>query len=429
MKNSIKNDYEEPNQEQQTDEEEIPEEEIPEEDTSTKKNSLWKIFIGLVLIGIQVVVYSVNGIDYFNNIPNFAVFIYDLLGFTAYSLTGIIGITLCVFGILANLGLDLEKKFFDFIYKDTEEISGRISDKPTQKTKVDFKNFLSYICSKKKTFVILAIVSSSLVLISLISLIAYNVCDSNMWHAYRHYESTKSYNYEYLGCGSYYCKYCEGQRISVYTNHSQYSFRYYIKMSDTRTVFERIGVISLVLAIVHLVLLAVCLIYKHANKLKFHKSEQVQLPNPPSATNLERKFCIYCGEQIDTDSIFCPCCGENITKYKNENSQINKTKENNMNYTNLIIKNGKVTIPSIFMFEHFDDVTIFLNNANKMNCTVIFENENIEILPGEAVTDIRYKLYAFSAIIANKEIANAYLRYLGNIEKMSWDKVHKEQLN
>ena len=97
-----------------------------------------------------------------------------------------------------------------------------------------------------------------------------------------------------------------------------------------------------------------------------------------------------------------------------------------MNYTNLIIKDGKVTIPSIFMFEHFEDVTILLNSAEKANCTVIFENENIEILPGNANTDVRYKLYAYSAIIANREIGNAYVRYVGSPNKMNWDNAKKE---
>lgn len=92
-----------------------------------------------------------------------------------------------------------------------------------------------------------------------------------------------------------------------------------------------------------------------------------------------------------------------------------------MDHLELIVKNGTVRIPSIFMFEHFEDVTIFLDHAKKANCTVIFENENVEVAPNNDDFGTRAKIHIYSAMIANREIGNAYLRYLGNIDKMSWD--------
>ena len=96
-----------------------------------------------------------------------------------------------------------------------------------------------------------------------------------------------------------------------------------------------------------------------------------------------------------------------------------------MNQVELIVKDGTVTIPSIFMFEYFDEATTFIRHAKKMNCTIIFENENITIYPDKDDSDYRYKLYAYSAIIANREAGNAYCRYLGNLKKMSWEQVKK----
>lgn len=97
-----------------------------------------------------------------------------------------------------------------------------------------------------------------------------------------------------------------------------------------------------------------------------------------------------------------------------------------MNHLELIVKDGTIRIPSIFMFEHFEDVTIFLNNAKKANCTVIFDNENMTVVPGEDDFGIRTKIHIYTTMIANRELGNAYVRYLGNIEKMTWDNVRGE---
>ena len=92
-------------------------------------------------------------------------------------------------------------------------------------------------------------------------------------------------------------------------------------------------------------------------------------------------------------------------------------------HAELIIKDGTVTIPSIFMFEDYLEVTQFLSHARKMNCTVIFENENVEVNPNN--DDSRFKMYIYTQMVGCRELGNAYLRYLGNIDKMSWDKVEK----
>lgn len=89
----------------------------------------------------------------------------------------------------------------------------------------------------------------------------------------------------------------------------------------------------------------------------------------------------------------------------------------------LIAKDGTVKIPSIFMFKYADEVTTFIRHAKKMNCTIVFENEDITISPDKDDSEYRYKLYAYSSIIAYREAGNAYCRYLGSLDKMSWDKI------
>ena len=97
-----------------------------------------------------------------------------------------------------------------------------------------------------------------------------------------------------------------------------------------------------------------------------------------------------------------------------------------MEHVELIVKNGVVRIPSIFMFEYFDYLMSFLNHAKKANCTVVFENERIEVEPMNDDAIIRAKIHAYSSVIACREIGNAYLRYLGDIDKMTWDNARGE---
>jgi hypothetical protein len=92
----------------------------------------------------------------------------------------------------------------------------------------------------------------------------------------------------------------------------------------------------------------------------------------------------------------------------------------------LIVKNGTVRIPSIFMFEDYEGITIFLGRAEEAGCTVIFENEGMVISPRGTSTEVRTKLHIYSHMVGNREIGNAYLRYLGGIEKMTWDNAQGE---
>lgn len=94
-----------------------------------------------------------------------------------------------------------------------------------------------------------------------------------------------------------------------------------------------------------------------------------------------------------------------------------------MNHLELIVRDGTVRIPSIFMFEDYLDITEFLNYASKMNCTVVFENENITRNPSNDDTYVRSKLEMYSVMVGTREFGNSYVRYLGSPEKMNWNNV------
>lgn len=90
-------------------------------------------------------------------------------------------------------------------------------------------------------------------------------------------------------------------------------------------------------------------------------------------------------------------------------------------HLDVIVKDGTVRIPSIFMFEDWVDIDSFLTHARKMNCIVVFENEHIEFVPNDRESTVEIGMY--KTMIADKKFLNAYLRYLGNIDKMGWEDV------
>lgn len=95
----------------------------------------------------------------------------------------------------------------------------------------------------------------------------------------------------------------------------------------------------------------------------------------------------------------------------------------NTSHLDIIVKDGTVKIPSIFMFKTSRDITQFLDKSEEMNCTVVFENENIKVLPDKDDGIVRVVVAIYKQMVDNHEIGNAYVRYLGSIDKMKWDNV------
>lgn len=97
----------------------------------------------------------------------------------------------------------------------------------------------------------------------------------------------------------------------------------------------------------------------------------------------------------------------------------------NVPHRDLIVHNGRVSIPSIFMFKGgCDELFPFLYACEKENCVVVFENENITVNSQGAFENLILSIYA--SIAQNHKVGDDYIRYLGNIYDMSWDKVKTE---
>jgi hypothetical protein len=88
----------------------------------------------------------------------------------------------------------------------------------------------------------------------------------------------------------------------------------------------------------------------------------------------------------------------------------------------VINKEGITRIPSVFMFESIMILQAFLHVCDKQKSTVIFENENITINPGD---DTTMRLLAYSVLLENREIGNNYIKYLTKTNEMSWDKIRR----
>lgn len=99
----------------------------------------------------------------------------------------------------------------------------------------------------RKFFTTLLIVSC---ILSIVCFIGYFVCDSNMNDAIYHYDVAFE-RQDTIGCGEWHCKYCEGKETPAWYMSdygSPYQFRYYSAVSDRRTIFEGVCVISLIFA-------------------------------------------------------------------------------------------------------------------------------------------------------------------------------------
>lgn len=91
----------------------------------------------------------------------------------------------------------------------------------------------------------------------------------------------------------------------------------------------------------------------------------------------------------------------------------------------LIVKDGNIEIPSIFMFSGgMTEYYAFLQACREFNCTVYFKNEDMKINPtkeSDTPRNIKEMLYFQMAVCPN--MVEQYLRFLLNRDKMTWDMV------
>ena len=93
----------------------------------------------------------------------------------------------------------------------------------------------------------------------------------------------------------------------------------------------------------------------------------------------------------------------------------------NIPHFDIIEKDGQIRIPSIFMFDKMQDLFTFLHGCEQMNCTVVFDNEDIEVKP-ESDPYKSLLLAIYSHIAEHPKIVSDYVRYLANKDKMTWNK-------
>ena len=105
-----------------------------------------------------------------------------------------------------------------------------------------------------------------------------------------------------------------------------------------------------------------------------------------------------------------------------------KQKYGNVPHYELIKENKTIIIPSVFMFKggHLE-LYPFLQKCKELNCSVYFQNEELLIEPqSESETNMRLLIYL--SIASNSKIGDDYLRYLNNIDEMTWENVESSQI-
>ena len=91
---------------------------------------------------------------------------------------------------------------------------------------------------------------------------------------------------------------------------------------------------------------------------------------------------------------------------------------------NLIIEDGYIEIPSIFMFEGGqEEYYPFLHACERLNCTVRFANEDIVKKPNESDISQQLKEMFYFQIARSPQIVEQYINFLFHRKEMNWDKV------
>ena len=105
----------------------------------------------------------------------------------------------------------------------------------------------------------------------------------------------------------------------------------------------------------------------------------------------------------------------------------NQERYENTPHFDLIVKNGRITIPSIFMFgKDTSGLFLFVSACRELNCTLCFENEGLTFNPTEHDSIMNMKLSCYIGIMSKPEFVENYIKYLLHKDDMTWDSVKKE---
>lgn len=105
-----------------------------------------------------------------------------------------------------------------------------------------------------------------------------------------------------------------------------------------------------------------------------------------------------------------------------------KEKYEDVPHVDIIEENGKITIPSVFMFtEGNGELFRFLEVCREAKCNVRFENENVTVLWDQRDLTVNLMLTIYMTIMEKPAIAMDYFNFLTNQKNMLWENVIKEQ--
>lgn len=99
----------------------------------------------------------------------------------------------------------------------------------------------------------------------------------------------------------------------------------------------------------------------------------------------------------------------------------NQERYSTVSHLDLIVQDGCITIPSIFMFSDPTELLLYLDYCRNKNCVVYFENEDMRVEPNYN-KDTNIKLTVYSGIINQPKFAFDYVKFLRDRNDMTWDK-------
>lgn len=82
---------------------------------------------------------------------------------------------------------------------------------------------------------------------------------------------------------------------------------------------------------------------------------------------------------------------------------------------NDIVKDGKITVESIYQLDGVYGVESLLQECAKQNCTIYFHNEDLTVTPEEQnSTDVRAKIHAYEMVMNYPRAARDFINYALN---------------
>ena len=104
----------------------------------------------------------------------------------------------------------------------------------------------------------------------------------------------------------------------------------------------------------------------------------------------------------------------------------NQERYSTVPHRELVVKDGRITIPSIYMLSDPTELKSLLDYCREMNCVVFFENEEFTVVPNYD-SNTNLTIMGYACIISKPKFAFDYVKFLKDRNDMTWDKVKKDE--